>query len=84
MSGEEVEEGIEERRFTCKVFESELRSLREHRIKVRRDSNVEELQAVKSPDYAQYLRYVEFLLKTRSIEGDRQRGYEADIADRIL
>jgi hypothetical protein len=84
LGGEETKEGIEEGRFTCEVFELELCPLREHRIKIRRGSNVEDFQVIKSTHHTQYFRDVIFLLRTQPIEGQRQRGDEANIVDRIL
>ena len=84
MGGEEAKEGIEERRFTGKIFEPELCSLCEHSIKTRRGPNVEEFQAIKFPHHTQYFRDVKLLMRTRPVEGQRHRSDEVDIVDRIF
>jgi len=71
LGGEKTKEGIEERRFTCGVFEPKPCPLREHRVKPWGDSNIEEFQAMKSLYHAQHFRNVKFLVRAQPIEGER-------------
>lgn len=79
-----MKEGIEERRSAREVPELEVHPLCERCVKTRCGLNVDDLQAIEPPHRTQYPRNVKFLLRTQPVEGQRQRGDEANIIDRIL